>query len=221
MIARVKLTPDGVRLAFAQDEETSDPQTSEGVEEEEHSEVEAEEDHAAEEGGHAESVEAPNPILPAKNEVVWGGLAFVILLVAMVKFLMPKIQEASQKRTNRIQGDLDAAEQAKADAQGILDEYQRQLADAKNESNRIIEEARQAADQLRRDLMQRAEAEAAELRQRTQAEITAAQDRAMADLQARVADLAIELAEKVVERNLDRDTNAQLINSYIQQVSRN
>jgi F0F1-type ATP synthase membrane subunit b/b' len=41
----------------------------------------------------------------------------------------------------------------------------------------------------------------------------------MADLQSRVADLAIELAEKVVERNLDRDTNLALIEAYINQVA--
>ena len=43
-------------------------------------------------------------------------------------------------------------------------------------------------------------------------------DRAMADLHARVAELSIELAEKVVERSLDRETNLALIENYINQV---
>jgi F-type H+-transporting ATPase subunit b len=66
--------------------------------------------------------------------------------------------------------------------------------------------------------MQRAEAEVGELRRRSQEDIQAAQQRATADLRSQVAELAIQLAEKVVERNLDRDTNVALIDSFINQV---
>jgi len=164
------------------------------------------------------SVKAPNPILPAKNEIIWGFLSFVALFVLMQKFAFPAVQKAMQARTDRIRENLDEAERVKTEAQTILDEYQRQLADAKTESSRIIEEARQTAEQLRRDLMERAEAEVAELRERSLGDIRAAQQRAMVDLKAQVANLAIDLAEKVVEKNLDRDTNIALIESYIAQV---
>ena len=80
-------------------------------------------------------------------------------------------------RTDRIRTNLDDAERTKGEAQSILDEYQRQLADAKNEANRIIEEARQTADSLRRDLVAATEADVAELRQRSAEDIAAAQDR--------------------------------------------
>ncbi|HVF74414.1 MAG TPA: F0F1 ATP synthase subunit B [Acidimicrobiales bacterium] len=183
-------------------------------------------DHAAEEcihilegGGTAEEChEAPNPILPATNELVFGALSFAILFGLMYKFAYPAVAKGMQARTDRIRENLDDAERVKTEAQTILEEYQRQLADARNESNRIIEEARQTADQLRRDLMQRAEAEVAELKQRTQDDINAARDRTMGELREQVAGLAIELAEKVVEANLDRDTNIALIERYIEQV---
>jgi len=81
-----------------------------------------------------------------------------------------------------------------------------------------IEEARQTADAMRQDLMRRAEEEAAAVRQRAEDDIRASTDRALADLQARVATLSIELAEKVVERNLDHDTQMQLIENYINEV---
>ena len=161
---------------------------------------------------------APNPILPAKNEIIWGFLSFIVLFVLMAKFAFPAVQRTMQARTDRIRGNLDDAERVKTEAQTVLEEYRAQLADARNESNRIIEEARQTADQLRRDLMQRAEAEVAELKQRTQDDINAARDRTLSDLRNEVSGLAIELAEKVVERNLDRDTNMALIESSITQV---
>jgi F-type H+-transporting ATPase subunit b len=162
---------------------------------------------------------APSIILPATNELVWGVLSFLIVFGALAKFAYPAMKKGLEDRSNRIRSSLDDAERAKNEAQGILDEYQRQLADARSEANRIIEEARQTADQLRRDLVARAEQEASDLRQRTQDDITAAQQRAMADLRTQVRDLTIELAEKVVQKELDRDTNRQLVDSFISQLS--
>jgi F-type H+-transporting ATPase subunit b len=162
--------------------------------------------------------EAPSPILPALNEMVWGAISFIIIFVLLGKLAYPAIKKSMDERTNKIRESLDDAERTKSEAQTILEDYQRQLNDARNESNRIIEEARQTADQLRQDLTQRAEAEVAELRRRAQEDIQSAQQRAVADLRSQVSTLAIELAEKVVERNLDRDTNAALIESYINQL---
>jgi F-type H+-transporting ATPase subunit b len=183
-------------------------------------------DHAAEECAHllelgnpVERCQAsPNPILPAPNELLWGGLSFLVLLLAMWKFALPAITNAMAARTQRIRDNLDEAERTKAEAQSILDDYQRQLADAKNESARIIEEARQTAEQMRRDLMARAEAEVQELRARTADDVRIAQDRAMADLRAQVAELAIGAAEVVVQRNLDAETNRALVERFIEQV---
>jgi F-type H+-transporting ATPase subunit b len=162
--------------------------------------------------------EAPSLLLPATNELVWGTLSFLILFGLLAKFAYPAIKKSMEERTNKIRDSLDDAERTRSEAQTILEDYQRQLNDARNEANRIIEEARQTADQLRQDLMQRAEAEVGELRRRSQEDIQAAQQRATADLRSQVAELAIQLAEKVVERNLDRDTNVALIDSFINQV---
>jgi F-type H+-transporting ATPase subunit b len=162
--------------------------------------------------------EAPSPILPATDEIIFGGLAFVILFILMAKVAYPGIKKGMEDRAQRIRQNLDDAERVRAEAQGVLEDYQRQVGDAKAEAARIIDEARQTAEQLRRDLMARAEAEAAEVRTRSQDDVLAAQERAVADLRGQVATLAIDLAEKVVERNLDRDTNVALINSYIDQV---
>ena len=175
--------------------------------------------HLLEDGKDVDACqESPSPIQPALNELIWGALAFITVFALLSKFAYPAIRKAMEERTNKIRESLDDAERTKAEAQTILEEYQRQLNDARNEANRIIEEARQTAEQLRQDLTQRAETEVAELRRRSQEEIGAAQQRATADLRAQVAELAIELAEKVVERNLDRDTNLALIESFISQV---
>ncbi len=172
---------------------------------------------AAAEAGH-ETVEAPNPILPEWNEVIWGSLGFLVLFVLLRQLAYPAIKKMLAEREDKIRGDLEAAEQAKSDAQGVLGTYQQQLADARNEAGRIIEEARKAADDLRRDLMAKAEQEAAALRVRSQGDIDQTVARAKADLQREVANFAVSLAEKVVERNLDREAQTALIDRYIADV---
>ena len=192
--------------------------------EEEHGEFK---DHASEECAHIlaeggtpdDCQEAPSPILPATNELIWGGITFVVLLLAMAKFGLPAVRNMMDERTERIRADLDAAENAKVEAVRVQEQYSKQLADAKAESARIIEEARQAADGVRRDLIQRAEQEAAELRQRNAEQLEGERARIMGEMQGQVTALAIELAEKVVEANLDEAANTRLIESYISQLA--
>ncbi len=163
--------------------------------------------------------QAPNPIVPKADEMIWGTIAFFALYYLLKKYAFPPVQEAMEARTQRIRERLDEAESTREEAQRILEDYQRQLSEAKNESSRIIEEARQTAEQLRRDLREQAESEVAELRQRATDEIAHAQERALADLRAQVSNLAIEAAEVVVQKNLDRETNLALIERFIDQVA--
>ncbi|HLG00274.1 MAG TPA: F0F1 ATP synthase subunit B [Acidimicrobiia bacterium] len=162
--------------------------------------------------------ESPNPILPATNEIIWGGLAFLVVFGLLWKMAIPAIQKGLKAREDKIRDDLEAAEKAKADAQTELAEYRAQLADARNEAARIIEEARQAADAMRREVQDSAEQEASKARERAQSEIEQTVTRARADLQREMGDFAVRLAERIVERNLDRSAQQALIDQYIAEV---
>jgi F-type H+-transporting ATPase subunit b len=165
--------------------------------------------------------EAPNPILPEANEIIWGGLAFAVLLVLMWKFALPPVRKMMKDREDRIRGDLERAENARVEAEQSLEQYRQQLAEARNDALRIIEEAREDADRVRRERVAAVEEEIAALRVRATDDVRLATERAMSDLRGKVAELSIELAEKVVERNLDRPTQEALIERYIDQVGSN
>jgi F-type H+-transporting ATPase subunit b len=172
-----------------------------------------------EDGGTVDDCqEAPNPILPERNEIIWGGLAFLVLFVVLWRFALPPIRSMVQQREDRIRDDLERAEQARVEAEGVLTQYQQHLAEARGVAGRLIDEGRQAAEQVRRDLVARAEADAADIRTRAEEDTRLQVERAMADLRARVADMSIGLAEKIVERNLDAGAQQDLIESYIAQV---
>jgi len=162
---------------------------------------------------------APSPILPAKNELIWGTISFVVLFVLLWKLAWPGLKKSLDTRAERIRDDLSAADTAKSEAEQVLDDYRAQLGDARNESARIIEEARQQADALRRDQEQRLQTELAAMRERAAADVDAAKEQAIADLRREVSTLAIGAAEVVVQRNLDRPTQEHLVENYINQVA--
>ena len=131
-------------------------------------------------GDHFEKkcIEAPSPILPETNEIIWGGSAFLILFVLMVKKGFPAVRGAMDARADRIRADLDEADRAKLDAQSVKAGYEARLADAKSEASRLIDEARADAERVRADLVARAEADAAGIRERAAVESDAAKAQA-------------------------------------------
>ncbi|MCY3662084.1 MAG: F0F1 ATP synthase subunit B [bacterium] len=163
-------------------------------------------------------LEAPNPIIPEVTEIIWGGIAFVVLFALMQWKLFPAVKRGMDRRAEKIRDDLDAAETARTEALEVKAGYEAELADARAEAGRIVDAARADAEQVRAELIARAETEADELRQRSDLDVEAAKRQALADLQSEVEAIVIGAAETVIGRNLDHDTQVQLIESYIDDV---
>lgn len=174
---------------------------------------------AEETGGHAEEPSGTALILPDMAELLWGAVAFGIVLFVLNKFAFPKLREAVEGREKQIQADLEAAEKAKAEAENEKRQYQQQIADARGEANRIVEEARQQAEQVRKDLIAKAEKEAEAITTRAQESIAAERASTMQELQSTVAALSIQLAEKVVGRSIDASAQKEMVDAYIKDVS--
>jgi len=174
---------------------------------------------AAEEGGgHAEEPSGIDLILPETAELLWGAISFLVVLAVLTKVAFPRLRQAVEEREKKIQESLEEADRAKQEASRQGDEYKQQLAEARSEANRIIEEARQQAEQVRRDLTEKAQAEADQIVARAQEQIEAERSRTVTELQGTIADLSIELAEKVVGRSLDADSQREMVDAYIREV---
>lgn len=172
------------------------------------------------EGGSVdECQEAPNLLLPETNEIIWGALGFIIVFGLLAKFAFPAMKGAMQERTERIRGDLQAAEDQRQEAERLQREYQAKLNEARTEAGRILDEARQSAEQVKRDRESALQAELAEMRQRAQADIEGQKAQATTELRGDLAQLAIGAAETVLQRNLDAASQQQLVEDYIDQVA--
>ena len=162
--------------------------------------------------------EERNPILPAANELIWGTVAFLILVFVMYRTVWPSVDKAFKDRRANIEGKLEKAEKDREEAEQLLEQYRRRLRDAEDETQRILEEARANAERVRRDLLAKAEADADRELDRARQAIRSERDQAISQLRNEVGTLAIELATRVVGDSLDRERQLRLVDQYIDEL---
>lgn len=158
---------------------------------------------------------------PEPPELIWGAVAFLLLLAIMYKFVFPNVNQMLEDRSAAIQGKMEEAEQKLVEAEEAKASYEASISDARGEATRIIDEAKATAESLRADIIAKAEQEARGIVERAQGEVAAERDRALQELRTEVGALSVELASRIVERELDASTHQQLVDDYIQQLSRN
>jgi F-type H+-transporting ATPase subunit b len=168
---------------------------------------------------HAEETNDPADLYPHWEELIVGALAFGILFFFMWKWVLPRVNALLEERRQRIQRELEQAEETRRTAERELTEYRQQLSGAREEANRILEEARRTADQLRSDLQRKAEQDAQATVARAQDEIRAERDRVFQELRGEVAQIAVEIAQRVVGQSIDEKAHQRLIDDYIDQLS--
>jgi F-type H+-transporting ATPase subunit b len=146
---------------------------------------------------------SPNPLVPNWTEVIVGGIAFLIVFVALWKVLMPRIMKVLEERTDAIEGGLKRAEDAQADADRRVAEVQAQMADSRHEAARLREQAREEGAAIKAQLRKEGEEEKARIVESGHTQIEADRLQAFASLRAEIGTLAVELASKIVGESLD------------------
>jgi len=147
--------------------------------------------------------------------MIWTLVIFGLLLLILAKTAWPAILKAVEEREQRIQGQLDAAAKANAEAQRLLADYHSQLAAAKVEAQDIVAQGRTAGDKLRDEIVAKGRTEQEELLARARREIAIERDKAVAELRREAVELSIAAATKVIERNLDTEADRKLVQDYL------
>ncbi|MDP3487210.1 MAG: F0F1 ATP synthase subunit B [Bacillota bacterium] len=147
-------------------------------------------------------------------------LSFFVLMGLLTYFLYKPVRKFMADRTASIEKTIKDAHKAKEDAEKLRSDYQGELAQAKAESQRIIEDAIKQGQKVREQMTIDARAEAARLIEKAKAEVQLELDKAMAVLRDHVAELAISAAAAVISKDINADTHAQLIADVIQGVGK-
>lgn len=168
----------------------------------------------------AEAGESSLKVLPAPDELLWGSIAFLLVVLALLKFAFPRMNAALQERTRRIQGQIEDAERTKREADQVLAEYRAKLNEARAEVQRIIDEGKKTAESLRADIVAKAETEAREIVARAQADVAGERDRAIQSLRETLGDLSVQLAARVIEKELrSTDEHRALVDRAIAELA--
>ena len=159
-------------------------------------------------------------VLPETNELIAGIVAFVIVFFFVWKWALPAINRTLEARQKAITGRLEDAERAKTEAENLRKDYEQQMTDARGKGNALIEEARKSAEAMKVDLLARAQAEAEGIVSKAREEAAQEKSRALGEARREVANLSIDLAERVVGKNLDREAQLGLVDQYIAELER-
>jgi F-type H+-transporting ATPase subunit b len=165
---------------------------------------------------------ANDVLLPGDvNKAIWKGLAFIIVVAFLYKVGKDPLSKSIKDKRGAIEVDLDAATELRQEAEAELAEVRTRLAGAADERDRILQEAKRTAAAVAEEHRERTTREVEEARSRALRDIEANKAQAMADLQAMVGDLTLGAAELVVRNSLDDDTQRQLVDRYINELSVN
>ncbi|MGN7859829.1 F0F1 ATP synthase subunit B [Microbacterium sp. 22303] len=155
--------------------------------------------------------ETKNPILPETYDLVWSGLFFLIILFVVWKFALPRFTKMLDERSAAIEGNIAKADEAQKQAEAALEEYTRQLAEARTEAGAIRETAREDGKKIVAEAKETAAAEAARTTAAAHAQIEAERQTAFVSLRNEVGGLALDLAGGVVGETLSDDARATAV----------
>src|SRR5881398_1653553 len=147
--------------------------------------------------------------------IFWTIVVFGVLLALLWRFGWPAILKTVEDRERRIQQQLEEAERARTEAARLLEEHKRMAATAKAEAQELIAKAKAVAEKERAALLAKAREEYDELLKRARKDIQEEREKAILALRREAVDLSIAAASKLLEAQLDTETNRRLVTEYL------
>ena len=166
-------------------------------------------------GEHGHGIGHPtgkaDPLEFQTDLAIWTAVVFVLLLVVLRQFAWGPIVTGLEKREQGIAANIAAAERANQDARNMLAQYERKLAGSADEVRAILDEARRDAEHTQQEILAKARVDAQAEKDRGIREIETATNQALKQLAEQSANLAVELAGKIVQSQLNPSEHTRLI----------
>ena len=160
-------------------------------------------------------------ITPDFGLLFWMVVIFGIVFFLLAKFGFPVITKAVQKRSDHIADSLKAADEAQAQLANMAQEQQKMIEQTRLEQSRILKEASESREKIIAQAKEDAAAEAAKLLDHAKVEIAAERESAIRDIRRQVAMISVEVAEKIVRKDLDgEDGQLSMIDRMVEEASR-
>ena len=147
--------------------------------------------------------------------LIFTWVNLFILFLIMKKLLFKPVMNMIESREKEVGEMYEKAEAAQKDAESMKDESTQRLQDAQTDAGRIVNDAKSAAKQRGDEIISAAQTEAAAARSKAEREIEHERKAAAAELQSDIADIAVSIAKKVIEKDIDGKDCERLVEEYI------
>lgn len=147
----------------------------------------------------------PSILSPDAGLLFWMLLAFLVVFILMAKYGFPVITKMVEDRKNYIDESLKSAREANEKLANIKVESEAILRDAREKQAEILKEAMATRDQIVNEAREKAQAEGQKLLNEAKAQISVEKENALRDIRRTVAGLSVQIAEKIVLRQLETD----------------
>ena len=154
--------------------------------------------------------------------VPWTFIAQICNLFIQVylikRFLFKPVNEMLEKRRQRADAEIREAETAKEEANAIKAEYEQNMLEAKDKASDILSTAQKTAQLQSETILKEASQQAAAIREKAEADIQQEKPKAVNELKDEIGGIAMEIAGKVIEREISEKDHKKLIDEFIQNV---
>ena len=152
----------------------------------------------------------------------WTFLAqicnLMIQLVIFKKFLLKPIKQVIADRKAKADSEIADAQKLRTEAEAMKAEYEQNLQNARTEANQIVTAAQKTATARSEEIVGEARAQAAALKQKAEADIAQERKKAVNEVKDEIGGMAMEIASKVVEREISEADHKDLIDEFIKNV---
>jgi F-type H+-transporting ATPase subunit b len=161
-------------------------------------------------------------LLPGEGLLFWQAVVFILLFIFLAKFAWKPILTSLKEREESIQQALDSAVKAKEEMAKLTAGNEALLKQAKEERDKIIRDARDAANRLIDVAQTEAKKSADKLIEDAKAVINTEKAAALRDVKAQVALFSLQIAEKLIKKNLSSDqAQKDLVSEYLKETKLN
>lgn len=172
----------------------------------------------AEQAAEAAAEHSPSVFNLDLGTSTWTLIIFFILLAVLTKWAFPPILGYAQAREDRIQEQLDEAQQAREEARAALEEQRKELAEARQESQAIIADGKQDAEKVRQELLSKAKEEQQEVVDRAKREIEREREQALESIRREAVELTISAASHLLGKRVDAEEDRRLVQEFLDRV---
>jgi F-type H+-transporting ATPase subunit b len=159
---------------------------------------------------------------PGIGLIFWQVVVFLLLVFLLAKLAWKPILSSIKEREQTIQEALDTAEKARHEMAQLRSDNERLLRDAREERDRILREAREIGSRIREEAEHEAKRASEKIVEDARAAINIEKQAAMKEVKVQVAMFSLEIAEKLMKKNLSADkAQKELVTSYMQDLKIN